>query len=295
MSPSRGLRPVIRPSDVSTVCRLCLSRSLTTSRPAYSGHSRWEKIKHDKGKNDMAKNRQRSVLAQEIVTASRLFGPEPNANPRLADLITKAKKEAFPKASIEAAVARGQGRSASGASLENVTVEGILPNNVAIIVDCETDNKLRTLAEVRHAIREHGGSVTPTSYLFTKTGRITFVARDGVGLDELLEPALEAGASDVGEGEDGKMVVFADANLTRSVGEAISHTLDLEIAASEIFWIPNDDTKIGLSDENVIKNLTSFVDDLQEKESTVQTVAMNISNASITLETWKELQSRITV
>ena len=126
MAPSRGtavLRSFARPS--TTTPTTCRAFSATTI--PLSGHNRWSKIKHDKGKADALKNRQRSIFAQEIATASKLFGPDINANPKLADLVTKAKKEAFPKASIEAAIARGQGKSLTGASLERLTVEGILP------------------------------------------------------------------------------------------------------------------------------------------------------------------------
>ena len=270
-------------------------RGLTTTASAQSGHSRWSKIKHDKGKNDAAKHHQRSMFSKEIATASKLFGPESNANHRLANLISKAKKEGFAKASIEAAIARGQGRSVSGASLENVTVEGILPNNVAVIVECETDSKLRTLGEVRLVIRDHGGTVTPTSYLFTKKGKITYDARDDVRMNEILDAAIDAGASDVEEGENGEMIVISEPNLTRSVGDTISQALGLDIAASEIIWVPNEDTKVEIQGKNTASDLISFLDDLQEKESSVQTVAMNISQTGLASESWKDLQGRICV
>lgn len=214
-------------------------------------------------------------------------------NPRLADLITKAKREGFAKASIEAAVARGQGRSVSGASLESVTVEGILPNNVAVIIDCETDNKLRTLADVRMVMKEYGGTATPASYLFEKRGRVVFEKKDGVGLDEVLEPALEAGALDVDEDADGRLLVVTEPGGTRAVGDAMTSALGLQIATSDIVWDPNGDTKVGLSDEDMAQDLSSFVDELQDKESSVQAVSMNVAQGSLKEELWRELQSRI--
>ena len=293
MAPSRGVSRILSSSSRIYTCPRCRSRAFATSPYVQSGHNRWSKIKHDKGKADAAKNRQRSIFAHEIATASKLFGPDPNGNAKLADLITKAKREGFAKASIEAAIARGQGRSLSGSSLENVTVEGILPNNVAVIVECETDSKLRTLAEVRLAIKEIGGNATPTSYLFQKKGRVVFEAKDGIGIDEILEPALEAGALDVEEGEDGRTVVFTEPSDVRNIGDAIANALALDIATSNIIWDANDDTKVGVGNEEAAQELSGFVDELQEKESTVQAVAMNVAQGSLSLDAWKDLQARI--
>ncbi|KXT01563.1 hypothetical protein AC578_6326 [Pseudocercospora eumusae] len=285
MAPSRGrLR-------LEIVRRLI--RSFSSTHAAASGHSRWSKIKHDKAVVDSRKNKARSIFSQEIATASKLFGADPNSNPRLADLITKAKREGFAKASIEAAIARGQGRSISGANLENVTVEGILPNNVAVIVECETDSKLRTLAEVRLAIKEHGGTTTPTSYLFTKKGVITFEKKHGLGVEEVLEAALEAGAIDVEQDEDGRVVVTSQPEELRSVGDAVSAALDLPIATSKIIFDPNEDTKVGVQNEEAAGEIVEFLDELQEKESSVQAVAINIAQGDLSPEAWKELVTRI--
>jgi len=288
MSPSRGLQAI---TPKGHICRQC--RLFATTGPRPSGHNRWSKIKHDKGKTDAAKNRQRSIFAHEIATASKLFGPNLNGNPRLADLVSKAKKEGFAKASIEAAIARGQGRSLSGASLESITIEGILPHNVAVIVECETDNKLRTLSDVRLIIKGNGGSATPSSYLFGKRGRITFESRDGIGIDEALEAALEAGGTDVEQDEGGRIMVSAEPADTKAVGEAVAKALDLQIATSEILWEPNEDTKVDLVSDEAAHELGDFVDELQDKEASVQAIAMNVAQGSLSSETWKDLQSRL--
>lgn len=269
------------------------TRTITTTPILHSGHNRWSKIKHDKMRVDAGKNKQRSIFAHEIATASRLFGPDPNANPRLADIITKAKKESFSKASIEAAIARGQGKSATGANLESLSIEGILPNNVAVIVECETPSKLRTLAEVRLAIKDCGGSTTPTGYLFTKKGKIVIESKDGVGSDEVLEPALEAGAIDVDQDEDGRVIVFAEPGDTKAVGDAISKALDLQIATSDILWEANEDTKVELPNETAAADVQKFIDRLQEKESSLQSIAMNLSQGSLSDEIWSDIQEQI--
>jgi YebC/PmpR family DNA-binding regulatory protein len=291
MAPSRGitiLRPLLRPPPINPQYR---AFSVSAAQP--SGHNRWSKIKHDKGKADAYKNRQRSIFAQEIATASKLFGPDVNANPKLADLVTKAKKEGFAKASIEAAIARGQGRSLTGVSLERLTVEGILPNNVAVIVECETDNKLRTLANIKLVIKDNGGTATPSSYLFEKKGRIVFEQKDGIGLDEVMDPALEAGATDVDELEDGSVVVFTAPEETKTVGEAVSAALGTQIKTSDIIWDPNEDTKTVIPSEGAAEDLADFVDIMMEEESTVHAISMNVAQGSVSAESWKALQTRL--
>ncbi|KAK5155602.1 hypothetical protein LTS14_005863 [Recurvomyces mirabilis] len=273
MAPSRGLRRLTDPARSSLeyyVCPRCRlqARSFSTTPSIYSGHNRWSKIKHDKAKVDSVKNKQRSIFSAELATASKLFGPDPSLNTRLADLITKAKREGFAKASIEAAIARGQGRSTSGVALESVTLEGILPGNVAVIVECETDNKLRTLAEVRLILKEAGGNATPYA-------------------------ALEAGATDVEEDEEGRVVVLSEPGETKAVGEAVAQSLGLQIATSSILWDPNGDTKVAVQDEKAAQELGEFVDELQDRETSLQAVSMNVARGSLDDVLWKEVQTRL--
>lgn len=294
MAPSRGATLIS--SHVARFLRLpsprCCSRGLTTNAALRSGHSRWSKIQHDKAKVDMRKNKQRSIFAAQIALASKLNGPDPNTNPHLFDIIAQAKREGFAKASIEAAIARGQGRSLSGANLETVTVEGILPNNVAVIVECETESKLRTLAEVRLAIKSHGGSATPTSYLFTKKGVVTFQKKDGVGVDEAFEVALEAGATDVDSDPDGRIVVSTEPSDLSAVGDTIARALDLQIASSEVIWDPNEDTKVEVPSEEAAGDLSDFVDELLQKEQSVQSISLNVSQGKLDSEIWNDLTAR---
>ncbi|OCK79553.1 YebC-like protein [Lepidopterella palustris CBS 459.81] len=277
----------------SYTCSACRSsRFLSTSTPLRSGHSKWATIKHDKAKNDASKNKQRADFSHEISTACKMFGPDPNTNPRLALAISTAKKAGVPKTIIENALARGQGVSASGAALESVVVEAIMPPSVATVIDCQTDNKLRTLADIRLIIKEHDGTVTPTDYLFGKKGRITFLEKEGVGVDEVLEQALDAGALDVVEGEDGKVVVFTETNETKSTAQALSSSLGLEIKETEIIWDPNEETKVGIEDEEAAKRLSKFLDKIRDI-SGVQGVYMNFAQGSIDDGLWSDLRRRV--
>ncbi|KAF2219392.1 transcriptional regulator TACO1-like protein [Elsinoe ampelina] len=270
-------------------------RGFHHSAITFSGHSRWSTIKHDKAKNDASKNKQRSQFAHEIATASKFFGPDPNANPRLADLIVKAKKNGFAKQSIEAAIARGQGKSATGAALEALTIEAIMPGNVGVVIDCETDSRARTLQNLRLVIKRHGGAASPSSYLFKKIGKTTFEEKEGMDADHVLETALEAGVLDVEEDADGRVVVLSEPNETRADGEAISKALGLEISRSEVVWAPNEDTVVQVDDADIAGNFCKFVEDLQNEDSTVQGVYMNITRGKIEDEAWEDLQSKVNV
>lgn len=223
-----------------------------------------------------------------------VFGPDPLLNARLADLIQKAKRTGFAKASIESAILRGQGKSSTGASLEPITVECVLPSNIACIVECETESRLRTMADVKHAIKNAGGNASPCAYLFTKKGRIVFEAKEGVGLDHVFEPALEAGALDVDE-EDGQVIVHTEPADTKATGETLSTALGLEIAQSDIFWDPNEDTIVDIPTESIVSDLASFMDQLESKEVPIQGVYMNISPSKEVEEgdAWADLMDRV--
>jgi transcriptional/translational regulatory protein YebC/TACO1 len=140
---------------------------------------------------------------------------DPAFNPRLANAIVAAKKGALDKVAIETAIARGQGKSATGAALEDLTVEAMLPY-AAMVIQYQTDQKARLLQEIRSIIKRAGGSVTPTAFMFEKKGRIWFERRPEVSVDDILDEAIEAGTMDVEE-EDGQLVVNTDPSATTSV------------------------------------------------------------------------------
>ena len=293
MAPSRGLERLVSRRQLLQFYSYNTCRTFSTTQISLSGHNRWSKIKHDKAKVDASRNRQRSHYANEITLASRLYGPDPALNSRLAEVIALARKESFPKDKIEAAIARGQGRSASGASLESVTVEAILPGNVAAIIECETDNRLRTLTAVRLAVKDADGREGPSSYLFTKRGRVIFEPKEGVGEEETLDAALEAGATDVDEDEDG-IVVLTEPGDTKTVSEAISSALALNLKTSEIMWSANEDTKVDVVSPEAATHLQSFLDDIMEKESSVQAISMNVRpGPELPPDTWRDLAARL--
>ncbi|KAK3217239.1 hypothetical protein GRF29_1g2391556 [Pseudopithomyces chartarum] len=270
------------------------SRCFTSSPAASSGHSKWATIKHDKAKNDAGKSQQRALLTNDITNAVKLNGPDPNMNPRLALALTTAKKNQVPKAAIEAAIARGQGLSATGAALETVTLEAMLPPSVAAVIECQTDNKLRTLADLRLIIKDHGGTVSTVAYMFEKRGRIILQNKDGVGADEVLESAIEAGAEDVQELHDGRVVLFTGPSDTKTIGETVAAAMAMDIAESDIIYDANQDTMVALEDPETAERLGDFVDKVQDV-SGIQGVYLNWAKGSLPDDLWDELAGKTAI
>jgi len=199
----------------------------------------------------------------------------------------------IPKASMEAAIARGQGRSTSGAALENLTLEVIMPPQVAMVIDIETDNRARSLMELRFVVKFHGGTVSPTSYLFTKKGRVSFEKDErNLGVDEVLDEAIEAGAEDVETDEDGNIIVWTEPQGTSAASQALMKSLDLKIQSSEIIWDANEDTMVKLDSTDAVNALSEFLDALQENTS-VQGVYANIAKGSIEDGAWEDLKMKL--
>ena len=174
-----------------------------------------------------------------------VYGVDPASNPRLATIIATAKKAGLPKSTMESAIARGAGKSLTGASLESVTIEAMLPSSVAAIIECQTDNNLRTRADIRLILKEFGGTVSPTKHLFERQGKITLEKAEGFAEEDILDQAIEAGAWDVGFNDDGqRMVVYTDPQRTSSVAEALAKADGIRYESSDIVWSPNKETLV---------------------------------------------------
>ncbi|KAJ5768938.1 hypothetical protein N7520_003497 [Penicillium odoratum] len=255
-----------------SVCNAC--RSFSSAPVWFSGHSKWATIKHDKAKNDKSKSKERQMVSKEISNATQLWGPDPKYNPRLTLALSKAKRASIPKIVIEAAIAHGQGLSVTGQALESLTIEAILPGSVAAVIECQTDQKARVLQDIRHSIKTYGGTVTPTTFLFEKKGRVTLEKKDGLNPDDYLDHAIEAGATDIIADEEGRLVVFTDPSETKKVGERFSELSGLTIEGLEFFWDPNPDTLVEVRDEEqaeITRNLLSSLRD----EPSVQDIYLN--------------------
>src|SRR5262245_61322186 len=183
-----------------------------------SGHSRWSTIKRKKGAADAKRGKIFTKLIREIGTAARIGGGDTHANPRLRLAVDKARGANMPKDTIERAIKKGMG-GGDGAAFEEVVYEGYGPGGTAIYVEALTDNRNRTVGEVRHVLSKHGGNLGANgcvAYLFEKRGVATFDAGE-VDLDALMEAALDAGANDVVESGVSVEVVTAPSALSAVV------------------------------------------------------------------------------
>lgn len=274
-------------------------RELNNSAILFSGHNRWSTIRHDKAKNDKAKSKERQVIAKDISSATQskspdhsfhhfidiyltiasiasVWGPDTKFNPRLVLALSNAKRAEIPKPVIEGAIARGQGISITGQALEHLTIEAMLPASVAAVIECQTDQKGRTLQDVRHAVKEAGGAVTPTTYLFEKKGRIVFEKKDGLNADDYLDQAIEAGAADLVTDDDGRLVIFTEPSGTKMAGEAFSKLTGLTIEGIEMIWDPNKDTLAEVKDDHHAKSLEDIMSTVRE-DTSVRDIYLNTS------------------
>ncbi|EEQ30310.1 hypothetical protein McanMca71_002194 [Microsporum canis] len=259
------------------ICNSC--RYISSGPILQSGHNRWSTIRHDKGKNDAAKSKERQIFSKDIIQASKLYGPDPKSNPRLALVIANAKRSGMPKPTIEAAIARGQGITAAGAALESLTIEGMLPHSVAVVVECLTDQKARALQDIRAIIRHSGGSNTPTSYLFEKKGKIVFEPKPGLDVDSYLELAIDAGATDVEGDENNRLIVYTEHTATKSVADKMSATTDLVTESIDIIWDPNQDTLVKIESEEALSTVENIINSLRDDPS-VQDIYVNCPDIS---------------
>jgi len=179
-----------------------------------SGHSKWSTIKRKKGAADAKRGKIFTKLIREIATAARIGGADPESNPRLRLVIDKAKGANMPKENINRGIQKGIG-GGEGESYEEIVYEGYGPGGAAILIETLTDNKNRTVSDVRHVLTKNGGNLGANgcvAYLFEKKGLLTF-DREGLDSDALMEEALEAGAEDVIEQEETVDVVTASGDF----------------------------------------------------------------------------------
>ncbi len=230
-----------------------------------AGHSKWANIKHKKMREDARKGRIFTKVAREIIVAARLGGGDPDKNPRLRRAIQLAKSVNMPKENIERAIKRGIGEL-PGVTYEEVVYEGYGPGGVAIMVEAITDNRNRTVSEIRSIFSKHGGSLGETgcvSWLFERKGVIR-IAEEAISEDELMEVAIEAGAEDV-KIEDGLYQVITSFEDYDAVKRAIEER-GIPVESAEITYIPQNTVKVeGEKAEKLLKLLEALEshDDVQ--------------------------------
>ncbi|GAB2851535.1 YebC/PmpR family DNA-binding transcriptional regulator [Pseudoduganella ginsengisoli] len=231
-----------------------------------AGHSKWANIKHKKAASDAKRGKIWTRLIKEITVAARMGGGDPSANPRLRLAIDKAADANMPKDNVNRAILRGTGGE-DGANYEEIRYEGYGLGGAAIIVDCMTDNRVRTVAEVRHAFSKHGGNMGTegsVSFMFKHCGQFLFAP--GVDEDKLMEAALEAGAEDVIADEEGGFEVLCAPLDFSAVKDALD-AAGFKAEVAEVIMKPATETR--LTGEDAIKmqkilDLLENLDDVQE-------------------------------
>ena len=232
-----------------------------------SGHSKWASIKHKKGANDAKRGKLFSKLIKEITVAAKIGGDNLEANPRLKLAIAKGKEANMPQKNIEAAIKKGAG-NAEGADYMELIYEGYGPEGVAIIIECLTDNKNRTVSEVRSTLSKNGGNLGETgsvSWQFEKKGIVNIERKAVASEDRLMEMVLEAGASDMESEALGFTVKCEPADLLALV-EAIKAN-NIEIANSEITMSPKNTVPLSLEKAQKLQALIEKLDDLDDVQS----------------------------
>jgi YebC/PmpR family DNA-binding regulatory protein len=231
-----------------------------------AGHSKWANIQHRKGRQDEKRGKIWTKLIKEITVAAKLGGGDISTNPRLRLAIDKAKDANMPNDNVQRAVARGTG-SLEGVNYEEIRYEGYGINGAAVIVDCLTDNRTRTVAEVRHAFNKNGGNMGTegsVAFLFKHCGQMLFAP--GTNEDQLMEVALDAGADDVISHDDGSFEVLTPVPDFPKVQDAIAKA-GLKAELGTIAMRPETEIALeGQQAESMQKLLDALenLDDVQE-------------------------------
>ncbi len=236
-----------------------------------AGHSKWANIKFRKAAQDAKRGKVFTKLIKEITVSARIGGSDADANPRLRTAIDKALAANMTRDTIERAVKRGAGE-VDGADYEDIRYEGYGPGGVAVLVETSTDNRNRTVGEVRHAFTKHGGNLGTdgsVAYLFTRLGSIVF--SDGQDEERIMEIALDAGAEDI-ESEDGVTEVTTTPDIFHDVEQAFRDA-GLTPDMAEIIQRPSSETELAGEDADRVMKLIGALEDLDD----VQDVFTNAS------------------
>jgi YebC/PmpR family DNA-binding regulatory protein len=242
-----------------------------------SGHSKWHTIKHKKGAADAKRGKVFTRIIKELTVAARNGGGDVNMNPRLRTIVADAKAQNMPRENIERAIRRGTGEE-PGVSYEDVTYEGYGPGGVALLIETLTDNKNRTVGEIRHMLGKHAGNLAAensVAWMFSRKGQI-FVEKGAADEEKLLTAALDAGADDMNDDESGWEIVCSPEHFEK-VRDAVK-ALGVVPASAEVAMVPQNYVKlVGKEAQQMLRLMEAIEDhddvqhvwanfDIEEKE-----------------------------
>ena len=228
-----------------------------------AGHSKWANIQHRKNRQDAKRSKVFTRVLKEIVVAAKQGGPDPSANPRLRLAMDKASDANMPKDTVQKAIARGAG-GLDGSSYDEIRYEGYGIAGAAVIVDCMTDNRTRTVAEVRHAFSKHGGNLGTdgsVAFQFKHCGQFLFAP--GTSEDKVMEAAIEAGAEDVSSDEEGGVEVICAVPDFSAVKQALE-AAGLKAEVAEITMKPLNETELTGDDALKMQKLLDALENLDD-------------------------------
>ena len=229
-----------------------------------AGHSKWANIQHRKGRQDAKRGKAFTKLIKEITVAARMGGGDPSFNPRLRLAIEKAKAESMPKDNIENATKRGTGEL-EGVNYEEIRYEGYGPGGAAVIVDCLTDNRVRTVADVRHAFNKCGGNLgTDGSVVFQFKHCGQIILAPGADEDKVMEVALDSGAEDVMSNEDGSIEVTTAPNSDLATVKEALDAAGLTTVMAELAMKALNETDVSGDDAVKFQKMLDMLDDLDD-------------------------------
>ena len=239
-----------------------------------AGHSKWANIQHRKGRQDEKRGRVFSRLAKEITVAARMGGGDINFNPRLRLAVDKGKAVNMPADNIDRAIKKGTGEL-EGVTYEEARYEGYGIGGAAVMVDCLTDNKTRTVADVRHAFNKYGGNMGTdgcVAFQFKHCGQLLFAP--GTSEDALMEAALEAGADDVGTNDDGSIEVTTDPYQFGEVKEALEKA-GFTAEFGEVTMKPLNETELAGDDATRMQKLLDAIESLDDVQAVYTSATMD--------------------
>jgi YebC/PmpR family DNA-binding regulatory protein len=279
--------PLPRPYDIKVIL---LADSLTRcgvkfrsrasrrlpARESMAGHSKWANIQHRKGRQDAKRGKLFTRLIREITVAARIGGGDSDTNPRLRLAMDKASEANMPKDTVQRAIARGAG-GLEGANYEEIRYEGYGIAGAAIIVDCMTDNRIRTVAEVRHAFSKYGGNLGTdgsVAFQFRHCGQIIFAP--GTSEEKVIEVALDSGADDVIRGDDDSIEVVCEPGLFEPIRQALDAAgLRSDIAA--IVMKPDNEIALQAEDAEKMQKLLDALEGLDDVQEVYTNASMGDS------------------
>lgn len=231
-----------------------------------AGHSKWANIQHRKGAQDKKRGKLFTKLIREITIAARIGGGDTTANPRLRLAVDKAKSQSMPKDNIDRAIKRGSG-DLDGSDYQEIRYEGYGPGGTAVMVDCLTDNKNRTVAEVRHAFTKYGGNLGAdgsVGYLFNHVGLLSYPP--GSDEDAIMEAAIESGAEDVIVDDDTSVEVLTDPGDFESVRDAMREA-GLAPEVSELTMRASTNSELELQEAGSMIKMLEILEDLDDVQN----------------------------